>query len=393
MAAPRVTAYWRQEYRMLTCSRTRSRSNRRLAASTIALVAFTSCNGGSTSHGPSNSAVIGSDGGTLAIAGATITIPPGALGANQTITVRQTDLSAPPGYQLYSPIFEFDPAGLQFAAPVPVRIDYHGDPTLAQFYWSRVAGPGYDVQASTLSGTTLTATVTHFSTGFVGTVLSMDGSLADSPQMDAALDVGTDDGAPGDAVGPDSLDASDAGSGDAALVCNVIGDGGAADTGSGITCTFTRVTHTEIPSCNCGLPPSSCTTQYNVGVTIDNGTGCCDQQLIAGCPMCMGRALHVQAASLFSMTGGNPPDFLLDCAPPNESWTAAPPGTNRCHQLWTRGGASGTISVTGGASVSVDFTDVTAPGGPASMPSYNCAGVTFGCTTLTLHCFGTTTAM
>jgi hypothetical protein len=111
---------------------------------------------------------VGASGGSIAVAGLTLTVPAGALATDQAISVARTGAQVPQGYQALSPVYRFEPEGLVFAQPVSVAVDFAG--TAAQtpaLFWS-VPGGEYERLEATIAGTRLTAEVTHFSTGFAG---------------------------------------------------------------------------------------------------------------------------------------------------------------------------------------------------------------------------------
>ncbi len=116
---------------------------------------------------------IGGSGGTLAVAGARLTIPGGALNAALPITMSVTLDPTPAGYTAFSPLFRFEPAGTTFAKPVTVSIPFKppASGTIAIF-WSRSDGKaGYEQHAATVAGSVATVDdVTHFSEGFVGLI-------------------------------------------------------------------------------------------------------------------------------------------------------------------------------------------------------------------------------
>lgn len=119
-------------------------------------------------------------GGELAVEGATLTIPAGALAAPTEITVTATTGSAPAGYTALSPVFRFEPDGLAFAQPVAVSLPWGGDPAGAAIHWSRADG-GFERLASTVDGTTMKASVEHFCQGFVGRESPVDGGTGPDP--------------------------------------------------------------------------------------------------------------------------------------------------------------------------------------------------------------------
>lgn len=131
-------------------------------------------------EGPATGAVtVGAAGGTVSAGGAVLSIPPGALAADTAITMSVSADPVPAGYAAYSPLYRFEPSGLAFAKAASISIPFAiqpgsdsgnpgNDPRLAALFWSRRGGSGYERVAARISGGTVTAEVTHFSTGFVG---------------------------------------------------------------------------------------------------------------------------------------------------------------------------------------------------------------------------------
>jgi hypothetical protein len=93
-------------------------------------------------------------------------VPPGAVPANTMITMTTTDATPPQGLMADSPILQFEPDGIVFTKPVTVTFTFK-NATSPVVFWSN-AGGGYDLIEGTVSGTTISAPVMHFSKGFVG---------------------------------------------------------------------------------------------------------------------------------------------------------------------------------------------------------------------------------
>ncbi len=110
---------------------------------------------------------IGSAGGTVSCAGASLTVPAGALTTSVSLQIIATTETAPAGYTGYSPVFRFEPAGTTFAAPVRVTLPFTGGASRATLFWSRATGGGYERVGGLVTGSTLSGSVTHFSRGFV----------------------------------------------------------------------------------------------------------------------------------------------------------------------------------------------------------------------------------
>jgi hypothetical protein len=96
-------------------------------------------------------------------AGVTLTIPTSALSTSTAITVATT--AAPSGYTLASAAYQFGPSGTTFAQPVAVTIPLTSVTPGVHLFWSNASG-GFDDVGGTVTGSSLTANVNHFSIGF-----------------------------------------------------------------------------------------------------------------------------------------------------------------------------------------------------------------------------------
>jgi hypothetical protein len=159
----------------------------------IGLVA--ACGGGNgASGGATPSATIGPSGGVVEEEGIRLTIPAGALTEDVTISVAAAPEIAPSdGYAALSSVFLFTPDGLVFRTPAVVEIAFRGDGAGAAVVWSS-ATAGVEELASTASAGSMTASVLHFSRGFVGRrdrdAAPPDAGPGDaSPPADAPYDV------------------------------------------------------------------------------------------------------------------------------------------------------------------------------------------------------------
>jgi hypothetical protein len=165
-----------------------------LVATTILTLAA-AC-GSTDSAGTPGATTIGPSGGSVQGSGVTLHIPEGAVKDPVTITVAAADsTTAPDGYVALSPIYQFSPDGLVFEKPAVVEIELVGDATGSTIVWS--SGTSVEDLPSTTGAGVMTASVMHFSRGFIG---SHTGSpLGDT--KDASNDVSRDsnDGAITDA--------------------------------------------------------------------------------------------------------------------------------------------------------------------------------------------------
>jgi hypothetical protein len=131
-----------------------------------------------------------------------MTIPAGALPSDTSISVTESDGALPADYTGLSPLYTFAPDGTVFQKPVTVAFTLANPGTNPTVYWSNASG-GYDELPTTVTPTGVTASIAHFSHGFV----------ADKKQESDA-DAGSDDAGSDDASAPDSS-ASDSGGSDA----------------------------------------------------------------------------------------------------------------------------------------------------------------------------------
>lgn len=142
-----------------------------LALGALALAGVVAgCGGGGTTapKQTASGAVTPEAGGTVKLADDSVKleVPPGAVPANTTIKMTTTDAAAPQGITAASPILQFEPDGIVFAKPITVTFTFK-NATKPVVYWSNHAG-GYDLIPGAVSGSTISAPVTHFSMGFVG---------------------------------------------------------------------------------------------------------------------------------------------------------------------------------------------------------------------------------
>jgi hypothetical protein len=131
--------------------------------------------------GASTSLAVGPEGATVELEGARLTIPANALALTVTITITSTTDPAPNGYTIFSPIYRFDPAGLDFLVPATASLAFTGDPTQTALYWTRAGGNGFDELGGTVNAGRIEAPVTHFSRGFAGLITGQPADLSGPP--------------------------------------------------------------------------------------------------------------------------------------------------------------------------------------------------------------------
>ncbi|WP_394824868.1 hypothetical protein [Pendulispora albinea] len=117
--------------------------------------------------GPPVHAAVGPAGGTIAATGATLRIPAGALQSEVNIVLTPLAEAAPQGYSSRSPIYRFEPDGLQFRVPAEIEFAVDGHRAEDTVFWSEPDGR-FTARPSTAHEGKLRANVVHFSKGFVG---------------------------------------------------------------------------------------------------------------------------------------------------------------------------------------------------------------------------------
>ncbi len=132
------------------------------------LAATLGCSSSTTNDAPTAAEkTIGPEGGTMDVAGATITFAPGAVSKATSIRVEKTTKAAPDGYVALSPIFHCEPSGTEFAGTVTMVMPFTADGQPATMFWS-AGSPAFNDVGGTVEGGRMKATVKHFSEGFVG---------------------------------------------------------------------------------------------------------------------------------------------------------------------------------------------------------------------------------
>lgn len=182
---------------------------------------------------------IGASGGSIGLGNLVLSIPPGALATDKTIVVTATNAAAPAGFTLYSPIYKFEPEGLTFDKPVTVAITFTAGAVDPSLFWSQMSGSGYDDLKGVVSGSTMSGSVSHFSTGFVGRLTPVSDAGTDASPSDAGTDSAIpDDGSTGtdaaaDASATDAgADAAPVDAGDDSAAQDAGGDSAVADASS-----------------------------------------------------------------------------------------------------------------------------------------------------------------
>src|SRR5690606_25809369 len=74
----------------------------------------------------------------------------------------------------YSPVYDFQPDGLVFEAPVRVELPFAGDTEVATIFWTSASGGSYIPLQTTLEDGAAVTQITHFSEAFVGSACMGD---------------------------------------------------------------------------------------------------------------------------------------------------------------------------------------------------------------------------
>jgi hypothetical protein len=141
----------------------------------LAVILWSGCGagtGGESAGGTNGVGTVGAAGGTVSMPGGpSIVVPPGALVPNTTISVAASARAVPAG-AVSSP-YQFGPEGTTFTAPVAVSFPVPAGTVAAEVavYWTKAGSTiEWEVIPVTVNGTWATASVTHFSMGYVGSL-------------------------------------------------------------------------------------------------------------------------------------------------------------------------------------------------------------------------------
>jgi serine/threonine protein kinase/formylglycine-generating enzyme required for sulfatase activity len=128
-------------------------------------------------------ASIGPAGGVVELDGVSLDVPADAVASDVVLRITRSDEPPPSGYTLFSPVYRFSPSGTRFEKPVRVSIPFTGDEGRAGLFWSDDVTP-YRRLEGAIAGNSVSALVTHFSTGFVG-VETPEGAVGENAATDA----------------------------------------------------------------------------------------------------------------------------------------------------------------------------------------------------------------
>jgi len=245
---------------------------------------------------PVTEKVTAATGGTVkASDGTQVSIPPGALASDQTITITATTSAPPPsGGTAVSNGYIFGPDGLKFLKPITVTLAY--DPTLLPAGTSASSLVVYTAPGTTSDyaplpssvgdSTHIVATTTHFCTDIVAsggptTSTGVDGGFTDDAAgLDAKHDATVPMDAGHEATAPVEADLDSSTSSACPLGASACADGnvcGANDDCESQVCTAGIC---AVPACS-----PTCTEGANCGASDDCGSQVCKNG-ICGYPTC-----------------------------------------------------------------------------------------------------------
>ncbi|MBZ0118015.1 MAG: hypothetical protein K8H88_13515, partial [Sandaracinaceae bacterium] len=138
---------------------------------------------------PVVTAVVGESGGRIEGPGMTLDIPAGALGQATEIRIAIVEPTYSQ-FETYSPVFHFEPEGLEFGAPVEVAIAAPDAPLDAVLLWTRRGDPSVFELAGFVEDGVARGLVSHFSEGAVAG--QQPPSAPSNPEQECEDDQGTE---------------------------------------------------------------------------------------------------------------------------------------------------------------------------------------------------------
>lgn len=138
---------------------------------TLLLLALTACSSSASSPFVAvqvDSTIPALEGGLVQVAGAALRIPAGALSEDTTITgATRASAGLPEETRLLSEVYEFSPSGLQFNVPATLSIEFAVGATPSDeaviAYLNEETQTWEPLSDSVVSGSVVTASITHFS--------------------------------------------------------------------------------------------------------------------------------------------------------------------------------------------------------------------------------------
>lgn len=128
------------------------------------------------------SEIVGTEGARIEGPGIALDVPAGALGRTTKITISVAD-EVMSRFERHSPIYRFEPEGLEFETPVRVEIDAAGAPLGSVVMWTRHGDPSVFEFAGFVEDGVGAAEVTHFSEGTVASACPFADGCPDDPSV------------------------------------------------------------------------------------------------------------------------------------------------------------------------------------------------------------------
>jgi len=139
--------------------------------------------------GSSAQALIGPEGGMVALGDAQLEVPASALTEDTMIRITVTDRVVEDPFVGFSPVYRFEPAGLHFRTPVRVSIPFTGRRETATIYWTVDESGAFAALDTEIVEGRAVAQTEHFSQAFVGTACTGDCCGRGRGELDVLLSV------------------------------------------------------------------------------------------------------------------------------------------------------------------------------------------------------------
>lgn len=187
---------------------------------------------------PPDSALVGPGGGSFALLGVGLTIPPGALSQTVELRVSYAEQEVPAATSRVSRVYRFEPGGLHFQVPITVALPLTRAATSPRVAWSKEGELlAFDRLPTRVVANQAVAEVEHYSYGYVTDSASpTDGGEPDAEALDGPpADAEAEAGLPGDAGAEDlgAVEVGPDGSADATFDGGEPADLGSTDLGPG----------------------------------------------------------------------------------------------------------------------------------------------------------------
>lgn len=124
--------------------------------------------------GSSASTLIGAEGGSIRIDDLLVTIPAGAVAAGTEIEVFVEEPDTSAVFTAFSPVVRIEPAGMELARPIEVRIPFRGDGRAPGVFGERADGGAIVPLGASVEGDVAITQMTYLASTFVGTACEGD---------------------------------------------------------------------------------------------------------------------------------------------------------------------------------------------------------------------------